>query len=298
MITRDTMFTPLLTACPSFQAQWDAFCEEYTDETPHLPHYIALGDLAHHLVTLYKAGKTSEFNSVFAVVERWHLEGDDYVREAATIGFLEGLQNVAGNKGLDPEVFVPWLHPESKKWWDELDKFWERVEAASIPVRLAHLDDLERLWPLYEQLDEHHRLQRPDIFQVPEGPRRSAEFLKERIDNPDCALFVAEHADRIVGLATVMVREKPETLVKRYERFAEIDEIVVDPTYRRKRIGGLLFDACRTWAEKQTAIAAIRLNVFEFNEEALSFYSNKGFKTLQRTMEFTVSPRNRDDPKT
>src|SRR3546814_400719 len=71
------------------------------------------------------SGTTAEFEAVFDVVERWHCEGDPYVKEAATIGFLEGIQNNSGHFGLDPRRFEPWLRPESRRWWDKLSRFWE-----------------------------------------------------------------------------------------------------------------------------------------------------------------------------
>jgi hypothetical protein len=61
---------------------------------------------------------------VARVIERLHVEGDPYVREAATIGLLEGIQNVWGNNGVDPELFFPFLLPESVRWWKSLNKFW------------------------------------------------------------------------------------------------------------------------------------------------------------------------------
>jgi hypothetical protein len=58
------------------------------------------------------------------VIERLHVEGDSYVREAATIGLLESIQNQWGNNGVDPENFFPFLLPESARWWKSLNKFW------------------------------------------------------------------------------------------------------------------------------------------------------------------------------
>ncbi len=124
MITKETMFEPMLEACPSFKPAWDAFCGKAADEDP-TPYYWALGDLALHLVTQLKAGDTDGFDAVFDVVERWHVEGEHYVIEAATIGLLEGLQNVGSNHDIEPEDFVPWLRPESRKWWDKLNRFWD-----------------------------------------------------------------------------------------------------------------------------------------------------------------------------
>jgi hypothetical protein len=123
------MFEPLLVADPAFVSAWQRFCEDYADEV-ELPQYIALGDFAHHLIERLKAGETAGMRDVFGVIERWHIEGDDYVREAASIGLLEGLQNILGGDGRSKETgsinaqIEHWLGPESKRWWDKLDRFW------------------------------------------------------------------------------------------------------------------------------------------------------------------------------
>ena len=67
-----------------------------------------------------------------------HLDGDQYVKEAATIGMLEGIQNVALNSGVEPESFVAYLKPESAKWWRQLNDFWE----AKIPYVGATIDEV------------------------------------------------------------------------------------------------------------------------------------------------------------
>ncbi len=107
----------ILEACPSFQETWDK-----SDNRELL--YVVMGDLAGHLLTLYKAGRTDEFGPLCEVIERLHADGDGYVRELATIGFLEGVQNVWANNDADPEDFCTFLLPESRKWWKELNDFW------------------------------------------------------------------------------------------------------------------------------------------------------------------------------
>jgi hypothetical protein len=84
-----------------------------------------MGEVACHLVELYKSNQTSEFRTIFDTIERLHIDGDDYVKEAATIGMLEGIQNVASNNGVDPRIFVPYLGKESAKWWSQLNDFWQ-----------------------------------------------------------------------------------------------------------------------------------------------------------------------------
>ena len=121
-ITQEQVTPLLIQACPSFTEK----CEEHRAFYDHEDLlYVDLGEFAHHLVELHKTNQTGEFTAVFDVIERLHVEGDDYVKEAATIGMLEGIQNVAGKLGVDPEVFAPYLKPESEKWWRRLNDFWD-----------------------------------------------------------------------------------------------------------------------------------------------------------------------------
>ena len=124
LITRETMFEPLLAADPSFQPCWTEFASEYNDE-PELPLYLALSSLARHLLARLEGGDTTGFDRIFAVVEEWHANGDAYVREAASIGLLEDLQNLSGGSGIRPVTVEQWLGPESRRWWDKLDCYWE-----------------------------------------------------------------------------------------------------------------------------------------------------------------------------
>jgi hypothetical protein len=42
----------------------------------------------HASVTLATAGRRDMFGKVFTFIERFHVEGDEYVRQLATIGYL------------------------------------------------------------------------------------------------------------------------------------------------------------------------------------------------------------------
>ena len=123
-ISRATMFEPLLVADPSFQPRWTEFIAEWEDE-PELPLYLALSSLAQHLLGRLRTDDTAGFDRIFAVVERWHTNGDAYVREAASIGLLEDLQNLSGGSGKRSVTVEPWLGSESRRWWDKLDRFWD-----------------------------------------------------------------------------------------------------------------------------------------------------------------------------
>jgi hypothetical protein len=122
MVTRDEVMSMLLAACPSFGEAWRKYVGDPAYEAGLL--YIDLGEFAHHLVRLQKAGESSEIESVFRVVEVLHTDRGASVREAATIGLLEGIQDIAGSNNLDPESFYPYLQPESATRWGKVNTFW------------------------------------------------------------------------------------------------------------------------------------------------------------------------------
>jgi hypothetical protein len=131
MTSRDTMFEPMLIACPSFRPAWAKFLPEWQHDRTEArvrPLYLALNALARHLGQHLQIGNADAFNAVFRVVERWHVEGDAYVRNAATVGFLEDLQNPANIGDKSPAEFVLWLGPETMKGWRALERFWGHPE--------------------------------------------------------------------------------------------------------------------------------------------------------------------------
>ena len=123
------MFVPILEVCPSFQAAWNEFVAEWEDEPGELPHYLALAELARHLISLLERNETETIRDVFLIVERWHLEGEPYVKEAATIGLLEDLQNLnLHERKTVPDDFLEFLPPETRFWWVKVTDFWEKGE--------------------------------------------------------------------------------------------------------------------------------------------------------------------------
>lgn len=119
MIEKDEMLELAVKACPSFKPAWEEFLDDWKDEKD-LPLYLALGNLSRHISSIVETAQDSELKGLFEVVERWHIEGSSYVKEAATIGLLEGLQGQSNATSIEP-----YLLPESKKCWDKVNEFWE-----------------------------------------------------------------------------------------------------------------------------------------------------------------------------
>jgi hypothetical protein len=119
------MMDVLLAASPTFAEEWDRFRREWADEAEGLPLYLALSDFARHVIAFLEAKDDERLRRIFDAVELLHVEGDRYVREAATVGLLEDLQNTNLHRTTDPEQLRPFLRPESLKWWDRVDSFWK-----------------------------------------------------------------------------------------------------------------------------------------------------------------------------
>lgn len=126
MISRHDVMGLLVEACPSFAESWASLQHEATylnDDGTRL-HYLDAMELADHLAALHRAGHDDEVRAAFAVLERLHLEGDAYVRELATIGYLEDVQ---GRFITEPDELArleSMLGPESARWWRGLRAFW------------------------------------------------------------------------------------------------------------------------------------------------------------------------------
>ena len=116
----------LVDACPSYADRFQQYVADNYDDGDERLLYCELGDFAHHLCDLLERQDTSEFAAVFRVAESLLVDGDAYVKEAATIGLLEGIQNVASNRdSMTADQFEPFLDVEAAKWWRELNAFWQ-----------------------------------------------------------------------------------------------------------------------------------------------------------------------------
>jgi len=125
MITPNEMMNILIEASPSFEKEWVEFQEEWKDEKEGVPYYLVLGDFAHHVKKLYEMNEEYLLRKIFKAVDRLHTDGDAYVKEAATVGFLEALQNSSASQKGGSAVYEKYLLPETEYWWKKLNHFWE-----------------------------------------------------------------------------------------------------------------------------------------------------------------------------
>ncbi|TCI43505.1 MULTISPECIES: hypothetical protein [unclassified Exiguobacterium] len=124
-VSKGEVMELFLQACPSYKKRWDSYIQDNYETGDEQLLYIDFADFATHVVDSYKQNELNEFSAVFDVIELLLTTGDAYVKEAATIGLLEDLQNKLLYSGRDTSVFNPYLHRESLKWWNHLNDFWD-----------------------------------------------------------------------------------------------------------------------------------------------------------------------------
>ncbi len=149
-------------------------------------------------------------------------------------------------------------------------------------IRRANANDYNSMCVLFDETDRLHRDHLPHIFQEPSGEGRQGYYLS-LIADENVALWVAEAGGKVVGFVQAIIRDTAAIPVLVPRRYAIVDSIVVKSGYQRQGIGGRLMDKAQEWAIVKGA-TSIELNVYEFNESAITFYEGLGYQTLSRKM--------------
>jgi len=152
-----------------------------------------------------------------------------------------------------------------------------------IRVRDVTASDYENLFDLFDEIDSLHRENLPRRFKKANSPAREKDYFLGLIENGNHGLFVAETGKELVGFAHVAINDAPPFPIVVPQRFAVLDSIVVKASHQQHGVGRLLMDKMQAWAIGKGA-TSIELNVYEFNEIAISFYEKLGYRTLSRKM--------------
>jgi hypothetical protein len=73
--------------------------------------------------------------AAFRLVEELLVDGDEEVRTAAAIGFLEDVQNSASWRPFGETVFIQWLGPKSKQAWAMIEEMWRGKNSLADVIR-------------------------------------------------------------------------------------------------------------------------------------------------------------------
>jgi len=122
MVTQGEVMGLLLGACPGFRPEYEAYVERfYGPQAPEKSNpYVDGAQLNAYLVKAVGEGRTECFPAIFALAERLLDEDDQDVQNWVVVGLLEGLRNHLSWTSLSYDVFLPWMGPQSRAWWQQL----------------------------------------------------------------------------------------------------------------------------------------------------------------------------------
>ena len=167
---------------------------------------------------------------------------------------------------------------------------------ASGRVRVARMQEMDRVAALWAMITEHHAGLDP-LFRmrrgtVAEGELR--ELLRALSRDPDAEILVFDAnpdeavPSELVGLCIVRVDHAPPIL-EETER-AEITDVGVRPTDRRQGIARQLVAAAFDWV-RDRGVERVELQVASGNVEGQAFWRSLGFSDLMDVLHKRLESR-------
>lgn len=150
-------------------------------------------------------------------------------------------------------------------------------------IRLAKKSDTGALISLLrEVLSIHHEIRR-DIFK-PNGTKYRESELTDILENKKTPVFVAEIDTRVVGYCFTSINEQEESNIMLARKELYIDDLCVDQNMRGEGIGRALYQYAEQYA-RDIGCHSITLNVWEGNDDAISFYKRMELHPRKTLME-------------
>ncbi len=151
-------------------------------------------------------------------------------------------------------------------------------------IRRATIKDYEKIAEFSKQVVLYHSDNRPDI--IKSAPDLSKREFKETIKDKNWIALIAENGGQAVGYCKALVRDIGDDVWAEMKMIF-IYEMYVDPSYRRKGIANGLLDEIKKIANEIGA-TQVELDVWSFNESAISLYEKFGFTPQRLKMELKL----------
>jgi diamine N-acetyltransferase len=154
-------------------------------------------------------------------------------------------------------------------------------------VKKATKNEYDIFYGFVKKLDQYHRNSHPEIVKPTTKISRSKKWFEDIIkDKKQFLLFGYENNNPIGFIHFEIVSPKSHPVI-RTQKHIHLHDIFIDRKYRGKKYGKNIFDEMLNIAKKNR-INQIWLNVWFFNQDAISFYSKLGFKTFSMKMRLSL----------
>ena len=151
-------------------------------------------------------------------------------------------------------------------------------------IREANKNDIPEIINLLKQVNLIHHQGRPDIFNI--GTKYTKEELEKIINDNKRPIYVFDD-NQILGYAFCIIKETKDDNILASRTELYIDDLCVLEGNRGNHIGSSFFSYVKERAI-DLKCDAITLNVWSFNEGAMTFYQKMGMKPLKTVMEYPI----------
>ena len=135
-----------------------------------------MSELASYVVGLFEAGDVQDVRPAFQSAEQLLASPLEAERDAASLGFLETIQDVASHRKCGMAAFEQFLQPKTQIAWDELIEIWRGK---------ASLDEVVAA--------ETGAILRPPWWKFWKSRKRSSpKYLLEGVENPELRKIIEQ----------------------------------------------------------------------------------------------------------
>jgi ribosomal protein S18 acetylase RimI-like enzyme len=153
----------------------------------------------------------------------------------------------------------------------------------TIKIRHANDADIEAMCDLSDQINAQHHLHAPAVFVAQPNRRLDRLFWQATFQSPHGTALLACDDTGVLGFITLSWHENMTIPFLYSRRICRIGTIVVAERHQKNGIGKSLMDAATAWGLEQQAVE-IRLEVFDFNRNAIGFYQALGYGVQSHIM--------------
>ncbi|WP_433348136.1 N-acetyltransferase family protein [Microtetraspora malaysiensis] len=155
----------------------------------------------------------------------------------------------------------------------------------ALTVRRAFPEDAALLAEMNRHVHDLHAQHRPDIYNEEPSPQELTTIYREQLGRASVWGFVAElMGSGCVGYATAALHQRAPSAFLQPESFMVLNQLAVAPEATRRGAATALLDAVRE-AGRAAGCRRLVTEVWDFNDEARSFYEASGFLPMKRSLE-------------